>query len=70
MTENFDDSYTTHRLDPFAGAVISDCIKEATILALTEGWRVSFVHNDKLYEIFPSEVIAFVMEKATALPTT
>ncbi len=40
-----------------AGAVVHECIREATIRALTDDIQVRFTHNDHLYIVMPSNII-------------
>ena len=50
-------------LEPQAGVNISECIKEATIMAMQESSTVTFTFNQTHYEINPWEIIDNVYKK-------
>lgn len=52
------------RLRPYGGVDLTDCIYEATILALTECRNVVFEFSGRRFEIVPEEVALLVEEKA------
>ena len=52
------------KLRPFGGVDLTDCIYEATILALTECRNVVFEFSGRRFEIVPEEVALLVEEKA------
>lgn len=41
-----------------AGAVITECIKEAFIMAMSEDRVVVFKHNEKEWKVDPHQIIA------------
>jgi hypothetical protein len=51
------------RLRPFGGVDLTDCLYEATILALTECRNVVFEFSGRRFEIVPEEIILLVEEK-------
>lgn len=46
-----------------AGVSVSECIREAVILALQENRKVQFTHNDTPVTIAPAEIVEFYYQR-------
>ena len=49
-------------INPYSGARIVECVREAVILAMQEFETVEFEFNGKTYKVEPDALIRFIVE--------
>jgi len=54
---------TTVLCETGAGVSVSECIREAVVLALQENRFVQFVHNETTVTVAPSEIVDFYYQR-------
>lgn len=64
-----DDGHATVRVEAIAGSYISQAVREATIMALTEQRNVTLVHGGKEYRIIPNLLISEIEYRGLAAKT-